>query len=111
MYGGTAQGELYKFLAPDFQEKKLLLKSSTWPLSGIFNPVDGLMYLADPFIGLVSLKLEGDKVVEEKILVHMNFANQVTVGPDGMVYVTGSSSRDNRSFTLLANLGHEMFSG
>jgi hypothetical protein len=111
MYGGTPQGELFKFLAPDFKDKKLLLQRTTWPLSGTFNPIDGLMYLADPFIGLLSLKLEGDTVVEEKIVLHMNFANQVSVGPDGMVYVTDSFSRNNPTFTKMANFYHEMFSG
>jgi hypothetical protein len=112
MYGGAITGELYKFMAPDYTEKKLLLKRSTWALSMAFNKVDQTFYMADPYIGLLSFQLdENDNVINETILIHINFPNQVSVGPDGMVYVTDSFSRNNRVYTKMDNFYHEMFSG
>ena len=78
-------------------------------MSGRF--IGDRFYFADPFIGLVSAKIQNETWSDERIHLHLEFANQANIGPDGVVYVSNSFGSLNRRFTHMENFYHHLFAG
>ncbi len=107
MYGCKPNGELLLMkrnvnvnASIGFERPQVISRRPSWLLAGKYVPTASAILFIDPFVGLVSIRLNGTAIEESKIEcteaggAEINFGNHLDVDPNGStVYFSDSFSR------------------